>query len=370
MSTDFAAGPPPGSGRPLTAPLSPEDLVTLNEEIAAMARAGLPLDQGLTALAREMGRGRLQQVTQQLGADLRAGLTLPQALEKQAGRVPPYYAALLAAGVRTGRLADVLRTLTMYARTLAEFRATIAGALYYPMIILVLGVALLVIVGNTTLSVYANIFREFKMKLPQLTEIMIFVAENALTIVVLPALVLIIAFLVARWLFNASPAGRATWARLIYALPLVGTLIRSARLAAFTDLLAILVEQAVPLPEALRLAAAASSDPILAAGCLRIEEGLRQGQPLGAALHQQRLVPELVVWMIGFGEKQGTLGAALRQAAEVYRRRAEDRATLLRTILPPFLILCLAGTLGLLFIFGLMQPMMSLMEGLSGGGKK
>src|SRR4051812_38592603 len=102
--------------------LSEEDLITLNEEIAGMARAGLPLDQGLTALAREMGRGRLQAVTRQLADDLRAGLTLPQALQKQQGRIPSFYAALLAAGIRSGRIGDVLGTLTLYARSVADFR--------------------------------------------------------------------------------------------------------------------------------------------------------------------------------------------------------------------------------------------------------
>ena len=43
--------------------MNAEDLITLNEEIAGMARAGLPLDQGLAALAKEMGKGRLQRVT-------------------------------------------------------------------------------------------------------------------------------------------------------------------------------------------------------------------------------------------------------------------------------------------------------------------
>ena len=61
--------------------LAAEDLITLNEEIAGMARAGLPLDQGLSALAREMNHGRLQRVTGQLADDLRAGFTLPQALQ-------------------------------------------------------------------------------------------------------------------------------------------------------------------------------------------------------------------------------------------------------------------------------------------------
>src|SRR5205807_2035210 len=60
--------------------LAPDDLVTLNDEIAGLARAGLPLDQGLAALARDMGRGRLRQVTAEIAENLRAGRTLPDAL--------------------------------------------------------------------------------------------------------------------------------------------------------------------------------------------------------------------------------------------------------------------------------------------------
>src|SRR5881392_1032355 len=104
--------------------MNPDDLIALNEEIAGMARAGLPLDQGLAAISREMGRGRLQQVTAALARDLRAGQTLPQALERQAGRVPPFYAGLVAAGVRTGRISEVLATLTVYARSLVNLRTT------------------------------------------------------------------------------------------------------------------------------------------------------------------------------------------------------------------------------------------------------
>src|SRR5262245_7545711 len=88
--------------------LSAEALITLNEEIAGMARAGLPLDQGLAALARDMGRGRLQQVTAGIADGLKSGLTLPEAIARQGDRVPPYYSGLLLAGVRSGRLQDVL----------------------------------------------------------------------------------------------------------------------------------------------------------------------------------------------------------------------------------------------------------------------
>jgi type II secretory pathway component PulF len=134
----------------------------------------------------------------------------------------------------------------------------------------------------------------------------------------------------------------------------------------FTDLLGILVDQSIPLPEALSLAAAASSDPLLEEGAESNHADLRKGLPLGQSLASQKLVPDLVVWMVTFGEKQGTLGATLHQLAQMYRRQAEARADLLRTVLPPFLILCVAGVMGALFIFGLMAPMYQLLDGLFG----
>ena len=72
--------------------MTPEDLIALNEEIAAMARAGLPLDKGLSALAAEMNRGKLKNVTKELARDLSEGHTLPEALDRQGGRVPPFTA--------------------------------------------------------------------------------------------------------------------------------------------------------------------------------------------------------------------------------------------------------------------------------------
>jgi type II secretory pathway component PulF len=299
---------------------------------------------------------------------MRAGFTLPQAIERQGARMPPYYAALLTAGIRCGRIGDVLATLTLYARSVSDFRSTLLGALLYPAMVLLLGVALLFFIGNFILPTYMEIFVSFKMKLPFLSEVILWIGQRPLELLVLPT-VFVSTLVLAIWLtLRRTPRGRRIWTSTIYKLPIIGTLLRSARLAAFADLLGILVAQNVPLPEAMRLAAEASSDPLLTQGAARVEEDISQGVPLGAALQAQSLVPELVVWMIGFGERQGTLSQALRQVAQLYRRQAEARAALLRTILPPILVIVLAGSLGALFVFGLMAPFFQLLEGLSGGG--
>src|SRR5579884_1962112 len=270
--------------------MTADDLIALNEEIAAMARAGLPLDRGLAALARDMGRGRLRRVTAQFAADLRAGHTLPEALQRQGNRVPPFYAGLVEAGVRSGRVAEVLATLTDYARAVAGLRATIVDALVYPAVVLVFAVAVLAVVIGYLMPQYGDIYRGLGMSLPALTEGLLTICRRPGAFLLAPVLAALGVLALARAALGGTDRGRCYWARAVYSVPVVGALIRAARLAAFADLLAILVDYGLPLPRAFELAGQASSDPFLALGARRAQKDLEAGLPLGPALRDRLLV--------------------------------------------------------------------------------
>jgi type II secretory pathway component PulF len=345
--------------------MNPDELIALNEEIAGMARAGLPLDQGLAALARDMGKARLQRVTAALANDLRAGHPLPEALERQAGRVPSFYGGLVTAGIRSGRVGEVLATLTSYARAIANLRSLVMESLFYPIVVLTFGVLLFGLLCIFILPQFDQVFRDFHLQLPLVSRLVLKLGQHPLQLVVVP----IGASFLYVWLIyvglHFTKKGRLLRARMIYAVPLVGTLIRSARMAAFTDLLAILVDHALPLPEAFRLAGEATSDPVMAQNACCIQEELSLGKPLGEALRGRGLVPEWVSWMAGLGEQRGSLGSTLHQVAEMYRRQVEMRAALLRSVLPPFFIIGIAGLFVALFVFTGILPMLKLLEGLS-----
>ncbi len=290
--------------------MTADDLTALNEQIAAMARAGLPLDQGLASLARDMGRGRLRDVTDALAADLRSGRTLPEALARQEGHVPPYYASLVTAGVQTGRLPEALATLTSYAKSIAAARTIVVEALFYPSLVLVVGFALFSVLAFGIAPQFEEVFQSFGMKVPDITELIMTIGRNPIELVVVPAAVLIATF-IGFWAWGrTSPRGERAWVRAVYLIPLVGSVIRSARLAAFTDLLAMLVEYGVPLPAAFRMAGAASSDPIMADQAVEVEKRLSEGVPLAEAFRGRGLAPDWVVWLVASGEQRNALGPA------------------------------------------------------------
>lgn len=345
--------------------MQPEDLILLNEQIAAMARAGLPLEQGLDALAREMGRGTLRRVTARLASDLQAGRTLPEAIQRQGRRIPSFYAGLVEAGIRSGRMAEVLATLTAYARTVAGVRTTIVEAALYPAVIFLFAAVILGFVIGYLIPQYGELFREFGLQVPAVTEAILTVGQKPLPYLVAPLLGVAGLLVLTKATLGGTRWGRYWWVRGTYAVPILGTLIRSARLAAFTELLAILVDYGLPLPQAFQLAGDASTDPFLAAGARQARQDLEAGMPLGPVLRSRLLVAQLVAWMTTVGEQRGELGKALHQVADFYRRQVEQRATLLRTILPPFLIVFIAGLVVCLFVFALILPVVRLIEGLS-----
>src|SRR5262249_19447115 len=70
---------------------------------------------------------------------------LPQALEGERERLPAIYRAVVEAGLRAGRLAAALESLTAFVRAYLDSRRTIGLALAYPLLVLVVAYGLVVL---------------------------------------------------------------------------------------------------------------------------------------------------------------------------------------------------------------------------------
>src|SRR5579862_7372166 len=119
---------------PNAEPISLKDLVALNEEIAALVRAGIPLEVGLGG-SRSLPR-KLQAITERLRLEMERGGSLPQALRNCGAELPVSYLTLVEAGLRSNRLSDALIAASTFARTLLDMQQHVRSALIYPMLVL------------------------------------------------------------------------------------------------------------------------------------------------------------------------------------------------------------------------------------------
>lgn len=147
-------------------------------------------------------------------------------------------------------------------------------------------------------------------------------------------------------------------------LPGINSIVGNFRRANFCDLMAMLLDHQVPLPEASMLAAEAAGDRPLQRVASRIASGVRSGHSLADSLAVGRELPPFVSWMLICGERQGTLITTLRQVAEVMRQRAASQSDWLRILLPTFLVVGIGGTAVLAYALAVFVPMSQLLKAL------
>lgn len=344
------------------ASLSLDELVALNDEIAALVRAGVPLESGLFDLGRDLP-GRLGWLAGRLAEHMQQGQTLDQALDAHQADVPRLYRAIVAAGLRSGRLAVALEGLATAARRVAEMRQLAAAAMIYPLVVLLLVWVLLVGFVTWFAPAIEPSFRHFHPLAARGIASLARLAPSASYWGPIGPAVALLAFgtwwVMSRRAVSLDGRGGGLW---LACIPGARDLLRWCQAATFAEVLALLIEQQAPLVDGLRLSAAASGSSPLIADAEALAVAVERGEPPAQCLRHARQFPPLLGWLIATGQESGPLVPALRHAARAYQQRATRRAEALQTYLPLALTLGVGGTAVLAYALLLFGPWFSLLK--------
>lgn len=344
--------------------LSLDELIALNDEIAALVRAGVPLEAGLAELGSDMP-GRLGQFALALSERTARGESLGDAIMDDAGDLPAAYRAVVQAGMRAGRLPAALEAVAAAARRLSETHRAAVSAALYPLIVVLAAWCGLLFFTNTLAPQLAATFRAFNVPGHQFFDAMGWVGRGAWywgPIVPVTVVLLAIFWWLASTRASALQGSRAD--ALLGRIPWMGQMLRWSRTATFLEVLALLIENETPLSEAIILAAEASGDPQTLQSvqtlALSLENGLTQpksGTPI---------FPPLLNWLLLAASRDDALLPALQHAAATYHRRARHQSDLLRLFLPILLTITFAGSVTALYALTLFAPYASMLRAMGG----
>jgi type II secretory pathway component PulF len=341
--------------------LSQSEALAVTRQLADLSRAGIPLCEGLRAAADELKPGRLARVFRKMAAETEAGKPLDDVLGDSAARFPPHIVGLLRAARRTGRLEQALTHLLDQHFRMRELSRKLRTALAYPLFILGAAVAMFLMLQLFELGQLRSVVDELELndQTPFLTQLLIWWTEEGWIV----ASVLLVVFVVTLALVRIV-VGAAVWRRLLATIPLLGPIWHWAGVAQWTRMLAMLLDQQLPLHEALRLAADGSFDANVGQAARQLAVGAEQGRSLSEMLSKTYRLPNSLVPLVRWGEQSGAMSDAMHAASDMFEGRLALRSNLLRLILPP-LVLLLIGLGVSLVIVALLAPMLELIRMMS-----
>ena len=344
--------------------VSLDQFIALNDELAALVRAGVPLERGLAEASRDL-QGRLGSMTKELGRRLSEGAGLPEAIEASGGRMPVLYQAVVEAGIRSGRLAEALEGMASMAKGYAEARTAVGMALLYPLIVAGLAYSLGLVFVTRIAPRFVSALRDLGLAPIRALGLLTWLDESLWFWAPIPPVLL--GALALRWIWSgrSSAVDLGGSGRLWRLVPMAGSMIASYRAANFAGLLALLTDHRVPLDQAVRLAGDASADRGFRRAAAEVAESIRRGEVAVDASSKTGPFPPLLGWMLTAGHRQGDLPRALSQLAETYRLRARGRADLLRLALPTVCLLGLGVGAVLVYAMMLFLPLLGLYDELA-----
>jgi general secretion pathway protein F len=337
-----------------------DQLLSITRELATLLRAGLTLDRALELLIGLAPTVAVATLLQGIRDDVRGGKALSQALDARREVFSRFYVNIVRAGEAGGALGVVLQRLAETMERSKELRETVQSALIYPVILVCVAVASVILLLSWVVPQFQQTFAQAGKALPLPTEIVIFVGTYlrgwwwAMLIVVVLGVM---------WFRRRgrNPAIRfARDARLLRA-PLLGDLIAKVEVARFARTLATLLGNGVTLLAGLSIVKETMTNSVLAAALEGVTAKLREGKGFGGPLAETNLYPRLAIQMIKVGEESGRLEEMLARVADVYDREVQVAVKRFLSILEPALILGLAVMIGGI-VFSILLGVMGMSE--------
>lgn len=331
-----------------------------NRQFVVLLQAGVTIPQALSILMARPRQPRLEAGLRQALDDVRRGLSLSQALDRQSELFEAPYRAVIATGERAGALADGLERYQADIDLRLRIGAQVTKAMIYPVILLLTLAAVLVFLFLAVIPNFVAMYADLGSDLPLPTRVLIAVADN-FHVIALSLLVAVVAVVVADRTWTATPHGAAARDAAMLKLPVIGPFRRAEASAQTTRVLATLIASGTPVSGAISVAAGSVGDRAFAIALARAGVALRDGRSLSDALAAEQLLPPESLKMLGAGEASGSLPRMLADIARYHESELESGLTRLTGLAEPLLIL-FAGLVVGAIIVAMYLPIFSLTE--------
>ncbi len=369
-------------------------LTMFTRQLSTLQDAGLPILRSLQILEGQEKPGALKNALLDVCDDIEAGSSLSESMAKTKWGFDRLYTNMVKAGEAGGVLEIVLRRLAEFQEKSDSLKRKVRGAMVYPIVVVLVAFGILYFIMTWIVPSFAEIFEDFDIELPQVTQWLIFISNfMGKYWYLLPGIPMGIYLWILLW--TKFKAGRYGFDLFLLQSPILGGILRKTVIARTSRTLGTLVASGVPILEALNIAKETSGNAVFERMYGKVLDSVREGESIagpmrdasrppfnlmalffwiqlvpaiGALMYllksQQRVVDDIVVNMVDVGEETGELDKMLYKVADVYDEEVDVAVESLVSLLEPLMIVVLGGIVGFIVI-ALFMPLITLITEMS-----
>lgn len=325
------------------------DIMVFTQQLATLLDAGMQLDRALAILVELNEGNKFREIVDKIRKNVQGGSSFADALAKHPKHFNRLYINMVRSGESGGVLEIIMSRLAGFLEMTQTLRSEIVSALLYPLILVGVGGAALVILLTFVLPKFTVIFADLGVAMPLPTQIVISSSQ-----IIKDNWYYIVAVLVFLGLgfrsYQKTEKGHLAIDAFKIRAPVIGELFQKVEIARFARTMGTLSRSGVPILQALSIVKDTLTNEVIASALISVYGGLKEGETLAQPLKESKVFPSLAIHMISVGEETGKLEQMLLKIADVYETDVKVSIKRFMALLEPVLILGMGLIVGFIVV--------------------
>lgn len=332
------------------AKLNSKAFTVMCSQFSIILRAGIPIARTVHLIADKTTNKPLKKILMKTAEDVEAGRSLAASFAEHGDRLfPTTFIETIRAGEESGNLDRSFETMYRHYDKQTKMRGKVKGAMAYPMFVLVIAVAVVVVLMVKVVPTFTSIFDSYGSELPAITRLLIAISNFFRKYTIWMAAVFALLFIVYK-LYGNTEKGRLNLARIQLRLPVLGNIALLNAASQFANTMTTMLGSGLPMTKAISITAGVMDNYYIGSEVGKLTGRLEEGHALGASMRDSGCMPDILVDMVAVGEETGEMEKTLDTIALYYDAELEMAIAAALAKLEPTILVFLAGIAGFIVI--------------------
>ncbi len=338
--------------------LSNVELSGFCAQTAMVLKSGIPISEGVGIMLDD-AKGPGLSVLSAIHDKLEAGAPLFEAMSS-VGVFPAYMVSMTEIGEKTGRLDDVMDSLSSYYEREEAIRQSVRSAVTYPMVMVLIMLVVIGLLVIEVLPVFDSVFRDLGSEMTGFAQTVMgvgaLISRYAFVIIGVLAAAIIL-FLVLR---NTS-AGKRMGERFRFWFPPTRNISQKIASGRFASAMSLMLSSGLDPDDSLEMVYRLADTDVLRGKIESCRKALTAGSSLAEAMLAAELFSGIYARMVAVAFKTGSVDGVMSHLAARYEDEIEGEIGGLIAVLEPTLVIILSVLVGLILL-SVMLPLMGVMS--------
>ncbi len=316
----------------------------ISRQLASMTSAGLSLVRALYILQEQQEKPKAKRVLLDIYEEVQKGKSFSEVLESKPGVFPDLFVSMVAAGEASGTLDQILIRVSDHFANANKTNNKVKGALVYPVILLILALAVIILMFTAILPTFANMMSEEDMT--PLSRAMLSFSDSLINhwyiyLIVIGVIILLF------WVGRKTPSVKLKMDELILRMPKVGKLISTIYTGRFARNMSNLYAAGLQMVDCIEKSVSVLGNSYVNKRFEEVVDNIKLGESMSKAVEKTGIFEGMFTSIIFVGEESGTLDTILSKAADYYEEEGDTAITKLVGMLEPVMIIIMGVAIGL-----------------------